>query len=211
MPLNAIKRNADELRELIDNLLDLSKIEAGKIPASMEPVDLKRLLPATFENIKPLINGKKIEVEWKIQEDLKIIQSDPLKIRQVFLNLISNAIKFTEQGTMTVSARNAEKGIRLSVEDTGVGIKEEDLSIIFDPFLQIEGPLTQKMGGSGLGLTIVKNTVEALCGKIEVRSIFGKGSTFTVFFPESLDTPLKPTGPHQKLSSPSSDAALFER
>lgn len=198
IPFDGIKRNAAELRELIDNLLDLSKIEAGKMPASLEPVDLKRLLTATFENVKPMINGKKIEVVWKIQEDLKIIQSDPLKIRQIFLNLISNAIKFTEQGTMTISARNAEEGIRLSVQDTGIGIEEENLAIIFDAFRQIEGPPAQEMGGSGLGLTIVRNTVESLCGKIEVRSVFGKGSTFTVYFPESLSASLKPEASHSK-------------
>src|SRR5581483_8997389 len=105
-------------------------------------------------------------------------------------------------------ACNAESGIRLSVEDTGVGIREADLSIIFDPFRQIEGSPAQAMGGSGLGLTIVKNTVEALRGKIEVRSTFGKGSSFTVFFPESLSTPLKPAESQKGSLSLNSGPAL---
>lgn len=198
-PVEGIKRNAAELRELIDNLLDLSKMEAGRMPAAPEPVDLRRLLPAVFENVKPLIDGKKIEVAWEIQEDLQLIESDPLKIRQVFLNLISNAIKFTEQGRLTISAFNAEKGVRLSVRDTGIGIKEEDLGIIFDAFRQIEGSLDQAMGGTGLGLTIVKNTIEVLQGRIEVQSRFGEGSTFTVFLPKNLSAPMKQAHSPQKV------------
>lgn len=114
---------------------------------------------------------------WRIQDHLNRIQSDLLKIRQVFLNLISNAIKYTEQGSITVSAFDTNKGVLLSIADTGIGIKKEDLSTIFDPFRRIDGSLIRKVGGSGLGLTIVKNILEALHGSIEVQSKFGKGST----------------------------------
>lgn len=210
IPVDGIGRNAAELRELIDNLLDLSKLEAGRMPAAPEPIDLRRLLPAVFENIKPLIDGKKIEVAWEIQENLQLIESDPLKIRQIFLNLISNAIKFTEQGTLTISAFNAEKGVRLSVRDTGIGIKEEDLGIIFDAFRQINGSPDQTMGGTGLGLTIVKNTIDVLQGRIEVQSRFGKGSTFTVFLPKNLSAPLKQDHSPQKVLPLNSDPALSE-
>ena len=189
VPVDGIQRNAAGLLELINNLLDLSKVESGQMATIIEPVDLKDLLTAAFENVKPLMNGKKIEVRWCIQDGLNRIQSDPLKIRQVFMNLLANAIKFTEQGSITVCARNAEKGIFLSVQDTGIGIKEEDLPIIFEPFRQIDGSMTRAVGGSGLGLTIVRNLLNMLRGTIEVRSKFGEGSTFTVFFPENLHDP----------------------
>lgn len=191
-PVEGIQRNAAELLNLINNLLDLSKIESGKMSVAVSSVDLKRLLPEVFQSVKPLLIGKEFNVAWKIENNLKNIQSDPSKIRQVFLNLLGNAIKFTDQGSITLSASNAEEGVLLSIEDTGIGIKEEDLPVIFDPFRQVDGSLTRKVGGSGLGLTIVKNILEALHGKIDVRSEFGKGSTFTVFLPENLSDRLKP-------------------
>lgn len=139
-----------------------------------------------------------------------MIQSDSVKIRQIFLNLLSNAIKFTQQGSITLSAQNTEKGILLAIEDTGVGIKAEDLEIIFEPFRQIDGSMTREVGGSGLGLTIVKNLLEALHGKIEVQSEWGRGATFTVYLPDHLsDTPesRSPEG----APAPDSDSALFKK
>lgn len=188
-PVDGIQRNAFELLELINNLLDLSKMESGQVSIFIEPVDLGRLLPEAAQKVAPLLNGKNVELKWRVQDDLKRIQSDPLKIRQVFMNLLCNAIKFTEEGSITISAANAERGIHLSIEDTGIGIKEEDLPAIFEAFRQIDGSTTRKAGGSGLGLTIVKNILEMLHGTIGVKSEFGKGSTFTVFLPESLSPP----------------------
>jgi PAS domain S-box-containing protein len=185
-PVEGIQRNASELSNLINNLLDLSKMESGKVPLVIEPVDLGHLLSEVFENVKGLISGKRIEIRWNIQEGLVPIQSDPSKIRQVLLNLLSNAIKFTEAGSITLSASNYERGIQFSIADTGVGMKQEDLPYIFEPFRQIDGSITRKVGGSGLGLTIVKNVLTLLHGKIEVRSESGRGSTFTVFLPERL-------------------------
>lgn len=191
-PVEGIQRNAFELLNLINNLLDLSKMESGKIPLSVEPVDLKRLLREVLENLKALISGKKIEIRWKIREDLILIQSDPLKVRQILLNLLSNAIKFTEEGSITLSASNVERGVQFSIEDTGVGMKQEDLPHIFDPFRQIDGSITRKVGGSGLGLTIVKNTLTSLHGTIDVQSEYGRGSIFTVFLPERFPASLEP-------------------
>jgi PAS domain S-box-containing protein len=191
-PVDGIQKNAFGLLELINNLLDLSKIESGSLRVAIEPVDLRRLLPAAFDTVKPLMNGKRIEVEWKIQNNLKTLQSDPLKVRQIFLNLLVNAIKFTERGSITITAVEAEGGVLLSVQDTGVGIKEEDLSIIFEPFRQIDGSITREVDGSGLGLTIVKSLVEALHGSIKVQSLLGKGSTFTLFLPDNPSDLPKP-------------------
>ena len=183
-PLEGIQRNGSELLHLINNLLDLSRIESGRMPVSLSAVDLRPLLPEVFENVKSLMKGKEIEIAWRIQDNLKVIQSDPLKVRQIFLNLLSNAIKFTEKGSIVVSACNVKNGIQFSVGDTGLGMREEDLPHIFDPFRQIDGSMTRKVGGSGLGLTIVKNALGLLHGTIDVQSEFGRGSTFTIFLPD---------------------------
>ncbi|MFY9269332.1 MAG: ATP-binding protein, partial [Candidatus Manganitrophaceae bacterium] len=131
-------------------------------------------------------------INLMIDENLRVIQSDPLKIRQIFVNLLSNAIKFTERGAITITLSNVERGVLLNVQDTGIGMRPEDLSSIFDPFRQIDGSMTRKAGGTGLGLAIVKNAVTALNGTIEVQSEPGKGSTFKVFLPEFSFDRFKP-------------------
>src|SRR5581483_1329200 len=186
IPVEGIQRNASGLLDLANNLLDLSRVESGQMSLFIEPVDLKALLPKALENMELIIKEKGLGIAWRIQDDLKIIQSDSLKVRQVFLNILSNAIKFTDQGSITVSAMNREEGIVLSVEDTGIGIRREDLPVIFEAFRRIDGPQARKSGGSGLGLTIVKNILEALHGTIEVQSELGRGSIFTIFLPEQL-------------------------
>lgn len=182
--IEGIDRNASDLLNLINNLLDLSKIESGKAPLTVEPVDLKGIFPEFFQNIRSLIKDKAIKINLLMDENLRVIQSDRLKIRQIFLNLLSNAIKFTERGSVTVSVSNVEGGILLHVQDTGVGMRPEDLPHIFDPFRQVDGSATRKVGGTGLGLAIVKNAVTALSGTIEVQSEPGKGSSFKIFLPE---------------------------
>lgn len=184
--LSSLHRNAKDLLNLINNLLDLSKIEFGKMPVVIEPVDFKTLLPEIFQGVQPLMRGKEIDIQWRIAENLPVIQCDPLKVRQIFLNLITNAIKFTEKGIITVSAKGAadRRGIAVSVEDTGIGVPKEDLPFIFDGFKQIQAASTPLEKGTGLGLAIVKNAIDLLGGTIDVRSEFGKGSTFTVVFPD---------------------------
>lgn len=194
VPVVGVHKNALELRNLINNILDLSRFESGKMPVFFESVDLKTLLPETVEDVKPLMSGKEIVIRWMIREDLPTIQSDPAKIRHIFLNLFTNAIKFTEKGSITISAFHVEGGIQFSVEDTGIGLKSEDLSSIFDPYRQVEGSMTRRVVGSGLGLTIVKNTLKILHGTIEVRSELGKGSSFTVFLPFSPPNSTRPIG-----------------
>ncbi|NKE70460.1 GAF domain-containing protein [Nitrospiraceae bacterium HYJII51-Mn-bac16s-1-B09] len=184
-PLSSIRRNAASLLSLINNLLDLSKIEAGKIEVNLEEFDLEELLQEVFENVKPLLHEKAVEVHWRLAGPLAPLWSDPQRVRQIFLNLFSNAIKFTDRGSITISAANQSmpRGIVLSVEDTGIGMREEDLPSIFDPFRQVDGSLTRSAEGTGLGLTIVKKALNLIEGTIEVESAFGKGSRFTVFLP----------------------------
>lgn len=184
-PLSSIRRNAASLLSLINNLLDLSKIEAGKVEVNLEEFDLEELLQEVFENVKPLLHDKAVEVHWRLARPLSPLWSDPQRVRQIFLNLFSNAIKFTDRGSITISAANQSmpRGIVLSVEDTGIGMREEDLPTIFDPFRQVDGSLTRSAEGTGLGLTIVKKALNLIEGTIEVESAFGKGSRFTVFLP----------------------------
>jgi len=190
--LDGVNRNASELLELINNVLDFSKMESGKMPLTLQPCDLKEIFPELLQNIRSLASGKEIELDLKIEADLRLIQSDPVRLRQIFLNLLSNAIKFTERGTITVTVSNGERGVYLKVQDTGIGMRPEDLPHIFDPFRQIDGSTTRNVGGTGLGLTIVKNAVAALNGRIEVESQLGKGSTFKVFLPDNPSDCFKP-------------------
>ncbi|MDC4206742.1 MAG: GAF domain-containing protein [Candidatus Manganitrophus sp.] len=184
-PLSSVRRNAASLLSLINNLLDLSKIEAGKVEVNLEEFDLEDLLQEVFENVKPLLHDKAVEVHWRLARPLSPLWSDPQRVRQIFLNLFSNAIKFTDRGSITISAANQSmpRGIVLSVEDTGIGMREEDLPMIFDPFRQVDGSLTRSAEGTGLGLTIVKKALNLIEGTIEVESAFEKGSRFTVFLP----------------------------
>ncbi|MBI3802938.1 MAG: response regulator [Nitrospirae bacterium] len=192
-PLEGVQRNATDLLSLINHLLDLSKIESGEMPVHVDTVDLKSLLAEVVHDANALIKGRPVEMGCHIPEDLSPIESDASKIRQIILNLLSNAVKFTERGSVTLTACHLEQGIRISVKDTGVGMKAEDIPRIFERFQQLDGSLTRKAGGTGLGLTIVKNLITLLQGRIEVESTAGVGSTFTVFLPKSLSFPLSPS------------------
>lgn len=190
--VKGINRNASDLLDLVNNLLDLSKIESGRMPLNLKPINLKEVIPGFFKNMRSLTDDREIRINLMIDENLRVIQGDPLRIRQIFVNLLSNAIKFTERGTITITLSNVERGILLDVQDTGIGMRPEDLPQIFDPFRQIDGSMTRKVGGTGLGLTIVKNAVTALNGTIEVQSELGKGSSFKVFLPEIPFDQVKP-------------------
>jgi PAS domain S-box-containing protein len=189
--LSNLQRNGKDLLNLINNLLDLSKIESEEVPLLIEPVSLKEMISEICENVQSLKQGKEIKIDCLIPEDLYPIQNDSFKIRQIVSNLLSNAIKFTERGSITISAENREnpRGILVIVKDTGIGMKEEDLPLIFDPFRQIDGSITRQAGGTGLGLTIVKTAIEIIQGTITVQSKLGEGSTFTLFLPDHSFSP----------------------
>ena len=184
--LSNLQRNGKDLLNLINNLLDLSKIESEQVPLLIEPVSLKEMIGEVCENVQSLKQGKAIEIHCLIPEDLYPIHNDSFKIRQIISNLLSNAIKFTEKGSITVSADNRAhpRGILVVVKDTGIGMRQEDLPLIFDPFRQIDGSITRQAGGTGLGLTIVKTAIEIIQGTITVQSKLGEGSTFTLFLPD---------------------------
>lgn len=186
--LEGVIRNADDLRKLIDNLLDLSKIESGKAPLKIAPVEIPALIEDISAGLQSLLEKKSLYLQYE-KKALPLIQSDGDKIKQILVNLLSNAIKFTPEGGVTVEMedRPERERVEIRLQDTGIGIKPEDLAKIFNAFHQVDGTPTREFGGSGLGLTIVKQLVDLLKGEISVESEYGKGSTFILSLPYRVD------------------------
>lgn len=183
MPLDGIQRNVRELLRLINDVLDLARIDSGKMSVDLSSVRLSSIIEEITIEMKPLLEMKSLAIQSQISEDLPEIESDAAKIKQIVTNLVSNAVKFTEKGGVTIRVENLpeEGGIEITVSDTGMGIEPESLPKIFESFYQVEE--SRALGGSGLGLTIVKELVHLLHGKVRVASEVGVGSTFTIFLP----------------------------
>jgi signal transduction histidine kinase len=180
-----IRRSAKALLALIDDLLELSRSDAGKLAVRPERVDLGELLPTIQASIKWMLGTKQLALSLDMAPDLPMIETDPRKLNQVLINLLSNAVKFTpEGGTVAVSAsRSGEDDVRISVTDTGVGIDPSDQARIFEEFRQLDGSFERAYGGVGLGLALVQRLVSALGGRIGVVSQPGEGATFEVTLP----------------------------
>jgi signal transduction histidine kinase len=185
VPIEGILRNGEDLLRLVNDVLNLSRIEAGKLSVNLSTVELPALYEDVLEKMRPLIDEKVLSVRWAAPRNLPSIQSDAQKIRQILTNLLSNAIKFTPKGSVTIETTDLPQrdGIEIKVHDTGVGIKREELPRIFEAFHQVDGTSTREFGGVGLGLTIVRELAEALKGEVHAESEYGKGSAFTVFLP----------------------------
>ena len=176
--LDNIRISANNLLSLINDILDLSKIEAGRIDIKPAAVHLKQLATECIVSVESLVKPG-VQLEQQLA-DVSPVHTDADRIRRVVMNLLSNALKFTEQGSITVSAQLVDGWIELSVADTGSGIPPEDLPHIFDEFRQVEGQEGAQQEGTGLGLSIAKKSVELLGGMIEVESEVGKGTKFTL-------------------------------
>jgi len=183
--LEAVSRNAKGLLTLVNDILNLSRIEAGKLSVEVNSVRLRPLIEEVLTSLKPLLKEKPLDLQVKIAPRIGPLQTDAVKVKQILLNLLSNAIKFTPKGTITLKAENRpeKKGVEIRIEDTGIGIPKDQLSKIFDAFYQADGDMTREYGGVGLGLTIVKELVAYLRGEVRVESRYGDGSTFIVFLP----------------------------
>jgi GAF domain-containing protein len=185
--IERILRNGRNLLALIDDLLDISKIDAGKMQLEIRPVNLRMELEATLYNLENQASSRGLYLKLDAPEALPPVSADAMRIKQIITNLIGNALKFTKQGGVTVRVRVGEyNGIRsvyTSVIDTGIGIKPDDQAIIFDEFRQADGSTTREYGGTGLGLAISKKLVEMMNGAIWVESEFGTGSTFSFVLP----------------------------
>jgi PAS domain S-box-containing protein len=189
-PLNRTRAAADHLRALIDDILDLAKIEAGKMVFTLESLALAEVIKETSQQMEQMLRRKSLSYTVDVPADLPNIVSDRTKLKQVLFNLLSNAIKFTNKGGVSVVVRPHAMGVRLDVNDTGIGIKPEYLSVIWEDFRQVDQSRTREFGGTGLGLSITRKLVERLGGTISVESIVGVGTTFTVMLP--LEAPSQP-------------------
>ncbi len=185
--ITLLMSTATNLRAIITNILDLSKIEAGKMEVFYEDFNVVLLLREVAETTRVLLGNKPVEVEVIAHEGPIFINSDPVKLRQILTNLTSNAAKFTEKGKIMLGIDKGEDKIKIYVKDTGIGIKDEDLDKLFIAFNQLEDAKTKRHEGTGLGLTITKNLVNLLGGKITLSSKFGVGTTFEVTLPIHRD------------------------
>jgi len=189
-PLDRSRAAADHLRVLIDDILDLAKIEAGKMQFMLEKLVLADVLRDASQQMEPMIRRKSLSYTVDISPDTPSIVSDPTKLKQVLLNLLSNAMKFTNKGGVSIVVRPHAMGVRMDINDTGIGIKPEHLSVIWEDFRQVDQSRTREFGGTGLGLSITRKLVERLGGTISVESIVAVGTTFTVMLP--LEAPHQP-------------------
>ena len=184
---NRILHNGKHLLTLIDEVLDIAKIEAGRMKLHSDHFDIADLVQDAFNELQSLAIQKGLDYRLNIIEQLPYAFTDPVRVRQVMINLLSNAIKFTEKGSIEVELLPfGEDNFRFIVRDTGIGIDETAISYIFERFRQADGAMTRVAGGTGLGLSIVKQIVELLGGQIDVASVLGKGSEFSVTLPLTL-------------------------
>src|SRR5437016_3565844 len=178
-------RRAEDLSHLVDDMLDLSKIEADRIEVTPEPLDLAHGLTEVVNQLKPLANNKGLYLALEMEEGIPRVMADGHRLRQVAINLVSNAIKFTDKGGITIRCCEIKQGdmVNVSVNDTGIGISPAALGYIFEAFRQADGSTTRQFGGTGLGLTIARKLIELQGGEVAVESTLGQGSTFSFTLP----------------------------
>ncbi len=191
--LEIVRDSARHLLALINDVLDISKIEAGQLEVGSEPFDLRASVMKIAGIVKPMADKKDLELLISIAPSIDSVVSDPRRVEQVLLNLLNNAIKFTEHGRVTLEAEIVPSGpeahdseIHIAVTDTGIGIKAEDLGMLFQPFRQIDSGLSRQHEGTGLGLAICRRLADLLGGRIEAVSEWGRGSTFTLVLPAGM-------------------------
>ncbi len=181
--LEIVRRNGKNLLSLINDILDLSKIEAGKMEILPKPFSVGQLLEITKENLMSLATSKNIQIDVSIPAGLPKIESDEAKLHQVLTNIVGNAVKFTEQGGVEISAKQQDGDVLILVRDSGIGISKELLPHIFDEFRQGDGTTSRRYEGTGLGLAIAYKITRILGGDIKVESRIGEGSVFTIRIP----------------------------
>jgi CheY-like chemotaxis protein len=188
--LEVIYRNSEHLSNMINDVLDLTRTEAGHLTVHKERLDLHRIIESATIAIRPLLENKKLTWHISVPNDLPEVYCDGIRIEQVILNLMSNAARHTDEGGISVQVIQQDQRIRVSVVDTGSGIPPDDVERIFEPFMQGRGQLERDKGGSGLGLSISQQIVELHGGRMWVESKLGVGSTFTFDLP--ISPPLLP-------------------
>ena len=185
--LEKILISGDHLLGLINDILDLSKVEAGRMDVHPVMFELLAVVDVCCRTVEPMVTSERLRLVRALDGDLPLLYTDQDRLKQILINLLSNAIRFTEAGTVTLRARRTGGRIAIAVEDTGVGIPADALELIFEEFRQVDSSPTRKHGGTGLGLAISRHFARLLGGDITVTSAVGKGSTFTVTLPIRYD------------------------
>jgi two-component system sensor histidine kinase/response regulator len=185
--LEKINSHSDELVHMVNDLLDIARIEAGKTTMNIEPQDLKSMIDSICDLILIQCKNKNIELATDIKKDIPYVLADRTQIKRVFINLLGNAVKFTpENGKITIRVNTKDSMVQIEISDTGVGIPVDALSKIFEEFYRVDNSINQQVKGTGLGLSLVKHIIEAHNGKIWVESKVGVGSTFIFTLPPSI-------------------------
>ncbi|HDV5405977.1 TPA: transporter substrate-binding domain-containing protein [Vibrio cholerae] len=205
VPYSSYRSSGEHLLAVLNDILDFSRLEQGKFRIQKNEFRLKELVCAIDRIYRPLCNEKGLELVVNSNiTTAAIVRSDQIRINQILFNLLNNAIKFTHQGSIRVELQLIEGDplaqLVIQVVDTGIGIREQDLTVIFEPFMQAESTTTREYGGSGLGLTIVHSLVEMLSGQLHVSSEYGIGTRFEIQLPIELVE--KPDAPQQLLPAP---------
>ncbi len=180
--LKAIIQNANELLQLLEDVLQLAKVESGHIDLELQPFSLDTCIRSVIQSLQTEADKRQLKLQVELEEGLPPLLGDPVKVRRILLNLVENAIKYTPQGKILIHGSSHPPYAQICVEDTGLGISPSELKHIFDPFYQSGGGRS----GAGLGLSIVKNLVEAHAGRIEVQSKLGQGSAFIISLPLAI-------------------------
>ncbi|MFP4394593.1 MAG: PAS domain S-box protein [Anaerolineales bacterium] len=181
--MQSIHLNGQHLLSMINDILDLAKIEAGRLNLNFEELEIGALLESVQASNSGLFLDKSIKMVIDMEEDVPAIWADSVRMTQVLNNLVANAVKFTDEGEITIRAYQVDDGVNVEVKDEGIGIDEEDMDKLFERFRQIDGSYTRRAEGTGLGLPITRHLVEMHGGNINVESEVGKGSTFTIHLP----------------------------
>jgi len=183
--LGKINRHSDELVQLVNDLLDISRIESGRVVMQSEQLDLKEIVEVVSDLLSAQFREKEIEFTSKIPPNAKIISADRRQIERVFINIMANAAKFTPQkGKIILLAKKTNNEVQVDITDTGCGIPQEEQETIFEEFYRVDNPINQEVKGTGLGLSLVRHIIEAHNGKIWVKSRAGAGSTFSFTLPQ---------------------------
>jgi len=181
--LTIIDRHANRMTALIEDLLTLSMLESHQMPMSFEPLDIKGLINSIIQGFEKQAKDKGIKLITDIGKEIPKIPADKDRLEQVIVNLVDNAIKYTNNGTVKIFVRKSDNMLQIDVEDTGIGIPEKDIPRIFERFYRVDKGRSRELGGTGLGLAIVKHIIQGHNGKIWVKSELGKGSVFSFSLP----------------------------
>ncbi|HWP22759.1 MAG TPA: HAMP domain-containing sensor histidine kinase [Candidatus Binatia bacterium] len=188
--LQIVAKQSSHLKNMIDQILIYSRLEAGKQPVRIEELSLAKAIGELRDTFDFLCRQKGIELRWEVPREAMTIRSDTARVKEIVSNLLQNAVKYTDQGSITlrVAPHPSSDSVTIEVTDTGMGISEQNLSAIFEPFMQVHKTSSEhSRGGIGLGLSIVKKHLDQIRGTISVKSELGKGSTFRVVLPRSYD------------------------